>query len=71
MVAKGDEFLGFVIVKTSISVQLNVDEHVGMGELYHEFGVLPDHDAAGAREQGVVVEFQIVWQQPVQNLLAQ
>ena len=70
MVAKGDEFLGFVIVKTSISVQLNVDEHVGVGELHHEFGVLPDHDAAGAREQGVIVEVQVVRQQFVQNQLA-
>ena len=70
MVAKGDEFLGFVIVKTSISVQLNVDEHVGVGELYHEFGVLSDHDAAGAREQGIIVEVQVVRQQFVQNQLA-
>lgn len=64
----GDDFLGFVVVEAAVTGHLDVDEHVGVSELGHEDGVLTDHQRTGARENGVVVEVEVVGNQFVENL---
>jgi len=66
--ADGDDFLGFVVVEAAVTGHLDVDEHVGVRELGHEDGVLTDHQRTGARENGVVVEVEVVGNQFVENL---
>ena len=55
-----DELFGFVGVEAPGAAHLDVDEEVGLRELGHEERVLTDHDGAGAGEQRVVVEVDVV-----------
>ena len=66
--ADGDDLLGFVVVEAAVAGHLDVDEHVGVGELGHEDGVLTDHQRTGAREDGVVVEVEVIGDELVEDL---
>ena len=66
--AEGDDFLGLVVVETAIAAHLDVDEDVGAHQLGHHEGVLPDHQGDGAGEDGVIVEFEVVGDEFVEDL---
>ena len=66
--ADGDDLFGLVVVEAAVAGHLDVDEHVGVHEARHEDGVLADHHRTGAREDGVVVEVEVVGDEFVEDL---
>lgn len=68
LTADGDDLLRFVVVEASVAAHLDVNEHVGIHQLGHEDGVLANHHRTATRQHRVVVEFEVVGEDFVEDL---